>query len=348
MFKNYLQVQWRRWRASWRDTWLLLRQFARPLFLFVAAMLGSGWLYFVLSIQLGEPLGSLAEAVYLTLSLSFLQASMDFPQHFALQAFYFVMPVVGLGLLATGLTDFAVMLFNRRARSKEWEMAVASTFTNHTVLMGLGHLGFRVTQNLHKMQEPVVVIDIQPTSDLLSTVQAMNIPVLVDDATRLATLEAAGVRQAKTIVLCSQEDSLNLQVALKARSLNPNIRVVIRIFDEEFAASLQQQFGFQAYSATSMAAPAFAASAAGADITRPITVEGESLSLARLKVEAGAKFRNLSVSEVEKRYNLSIILLKHAGEPDMHPSGKRSITVGDTLVALGNPESLNIFVHDSQ
>ncbi len=339
---------WRKWRASWRDTLLLLREFRRPLVLFILAILGSGSLYFFLAGQVGEPLDSLAEGVYTALTLSFLQPVGDFPRHPVLQVFYFLMPVVGIGLLATGLADFGVMLFNRRARSKEWEMAVASTFSNHTILVGLGHLGYRVVQNLHSMEEPVVVIELNPSADLITNVQAMNIPVLHDDATRQLALEAAGIRRARTIVLCSQNDSVNLQIAVKARSLNPEIRVVIRIFDDDFAQALQEQFGFSAMSATSMAAPAFAAAAAGADVTRPITVEGQALSLGRIKIGKTSKLGGLSVSETEQKYDVSVVLLKRAGEPDIHPSGQRTLTEGDTLAVLGNPERISILVHDNQ
>jgi voltage-gated potassium channel len=149
-------------------------------------------------------------------------------------------------------------------------------------------------------------------------------------------------------VLCSQNDSLNLQIAVKARSLNPQIRVVIRIFDDDFAQSLQEQFGFTALSATGMAAPAFAAAAAGADVTRPIMVEGEALSLGRLCVGKTSKLQNVDVSNIEQRYDLSVVLLKRAGEPDMHPSGERTLKEGDTLAVLGNPQKISVLVHDNQ
>jgi len=339
---------WQKWRASWRDTLLLLREFRSPLMLFALAISGSGFLYYQIAAWVGEPLNSLVEAIYTTLSLSFLQPLGDFPSHPALQVFFFLMPIIGIGLLATGLADFGVMLFNRRARSKEWEMAVASTFSNHTILIGLGHLGYRVIQNLHEMDEPVVVIELNPSADLTATVQAMNIPVLQDDATRQLALEAAGVRRARTILLCTQNDSMNLQIAVKARSLNPAIRVVIRIFDDDFAQSLQEQFGFSALSATSMAAPAFAAAAAGADVTRPITIEGEALSLGRLKVGKVSKLNNANVARIEQKYDVSVVMLKRAGEPDLHPLGTRILNEGDTLAVLGNPQKISVLVHDNQ
>ena len=49
-------------------------------------------------------------------------------------------------------------------------MAVASTYNQHTVLVGLGHLGYRVIQKLHEMEENVVVVEINPKVDTLAAV----------------------------------------------------------------------------------------------------------------------------------------------------------------------------------
>lgn len=343
-----MRLNTRKFQASWRDTMLLLREFRQPLVVFSLALLIGASLYYQLARGYGEPIRSFSEALYLILTLTFLQSGGEFPTRPALQVFYFIMPLIGLVIVAQGLADFGYLLFNRRARSKEWEMAVASTFENHTVLVGLGHLGYRVAQNLFKMEEPVVVIELNPNADLVGTVQAMNIPVIQDDAARQTVLEAAGIRRAKTIVLCSQNDSMNLQIAVKARNLNPAVRVVIRIFDDDFAESLQQQFGFVALSATSMAAPAFAASAAGADVTRPITVEGQSLSLGRLAVKEGSKLHWRSVSEIESRYDVSVVLLKNQRNLDLHPTGEQVLRSGDIVAVLGSPDRLNAVVHDNQ
>jgi len=227
-------------------------------------------------------------------------------------------------------------------------MAVASTFSNHTVLVGLGHLGYRVVHQLHTLDEQVVVIELNPSADQVSAVQKMGVPVIQDDAARPAALEAAGVERAKTIMLCTQNDALNLQIAVKARSINPRIHVVIRIFDEDFARSLQEQFGFTALSATAMAAPAFAAAAAGSDITSPITVEGESLSLVRIEVGATSALIGKTVGEIEQNYDLSIVLLKHGNKKDMHPAATQTLSQGAILGILGTPAQLNRIVHDNR
>ena len=343
-----MNVRWRQWRASWRDTWLLLGEFRNPLLFFLAAILGGGGVYFTIATSVGEPVESLPEAVYLILTLAFLQPSGDFPRSPFLQIFYFAMPLIGIGTLAQGLADFGILLFNRRARSKEWEMAVASTLNKHHILVGLGHLGYRVIEQLHQMEQEAAVIERNPSADLTSSVQKMGIPVIQDDASREAALVAAGVRRAKSIILCTQNDTLNLKIALKARSLNPKIQVIVRIFDDDFAQALHDQFGFNAMSATGIAAPAFASSAAGADITNPISVEGEALSLARLTIGPSARVSGMTVGQVEDGYDVSIILVRHDNNSDMHPTDSLSLAGGDTLAVLGRPDKLNLLVHDSQ
>ncbi len=339
--------QLRLWQANLRETGVLLREFRQPVLTFSIAIIGLGILYHYLAIQSGEPLSGISEAIYLMLTLAFLQPAGSFPRTPILQAFYFLLPIIGVGTLAQGLAEFGVMLFNRRARSKEWEIAVASTFQDHTVLVGLGHLGFRVVEKLHEMKEHVVAIEQNPSKDTFAAVQRMNIPVIQDDATRMIALENAGVAKAKTIILCAQNDSLNLQIALKARTINPKIQVVIRIFDEEFAKSLQEQFGFNALSGTGMAAPVFAAAAAGADVTNPISVEGQQLSLARLTIKLDSSFVGKTVGFIEDNYHISMILVRHDHHTEMHPTDSKIINGGDVLAVLGGPQQLSNLMHDN-
>lgn len=340
-------MRWRNLRASWRDTLLLLREFRFALLLFGLITLGAGVVYFSIARWVGEPLSSVQEAIFWVLALTFMEMPGAFPKHPALQMFNFLMPLIGIGLLATGLLDFGIMFFNRRTRHKEWEMAVASTFNRHIVLVGLGHLGFRVLKHLHQMGEDVVVIELDPDRDLIPSVKAMNIPVIQGDATRQNTLEAAGIRRAHAIVLCAQNDAANLQIAVKARSLNPNLHVVIRIFDDDFAQALEEQFGYKALSSSQMSAPTFAAAAIGADVTRPLTIEGESFSLGRVFIQEHSKLCHKNIAEIEQMYDLSVILLKRDNFSDTHPPGTISLKPQDHLVVFGNPEHIGRLVHDS-
>jgi len=336
-------------RASLRDTLLLLSEFRTALVLFIFAILGGGLLYQTIARQAGEPVHNFTEAIYIVLSLAFFQPPVDFPNSPFLEAFFFVMPLIGIGTLALGLADFGYLFFNRRARSKEWEVAIASTLDKHHILVGLGHLGFHVVQHLKgAMNRPMAVIELDPSADLISAVQEMDIPIIHDDGSRESALEAAGVRRASSIILCIQDDAVNLKIALKARSLNPNIRVIIRIFDDDFAKALTQQFGFIALSGTGLAAPAFAASATDSEITRPISIEGESFSLAKITISPGCLLEGKTVGQIEDSYIVSLILVRHEGKSDFHPTDSHPVVSDDMLAVLGRPDRLHQLIHDSQ
>ncbi len=282
------------------------------------------------------------------MTMIFFQAGNELPRAWYLQIFFFVMPILGLSILAQGLTEFGVMLFNRRSRGKEWQMAVASTYSNHIVLVGLGHLGYRVVNQLHKLNQDVVVIEREPRDDLVANLRGLGVPILEGDATREAMLDAAGIRRARVLVLCTQNDNLNMQIAVKARSMHADLRVVMRIFDDDFARALEHQFGFHAVSATGMAAPIFAAEAIGIDISQPITVDGQALILARLSVSPQSKLANLTVSEIEQNYDVSVVLLGNAGERDFHPAGSRRLAAGATLAVLGGPDQIDRLVKENR
>jgi len=334
----------RKIKAGWRDTWVLLREFALPVSIFIITILGGGLIYFFLARFAGEPLPTPLEAVYQVLMMTFLQTGGSFPEAWYLGLFYFVMPLVGLILLTHGVTEFGVMLFNRRARAKEWEVAVASTYNNHIILVGLGHLGFRVAEQLISMEQEIVIIEANPKADLINSIKTMGIPVIQDDATRELALESAGVRHARAIIICTQNDSLNLKVALKARKLRPEIQVVIRIFDDDFAQALQQQFGYIAFSATGMAAPAFAAAASGVEMTQPITIEGQAMSLAHLKVEPSSQLVDLTINDMEQKYNLSVVFMRRNSFSDFHPSADTRVLTLDVLAVLGGPNEIRTLV----
>jgi voltage-gated potassium channel len=340
-------VRLRRVRASIRDTWLLLREFAGPLFAFVIAIVGGGLLYYALSIYAGSDVHTPFASIYNVLLLTFLQSAEAFPEQWYLGIFYFMMPVIGIIIVSHGVTEFGMMLFNRRERGKEWEMAVASTFSNHHILVGLGHLGYRVVRSLHDMDQDVVVVEANPSAELVASVKRLKIPVIEDNASREPTLEAAGVKKARSIVLCTQNDSLNLQIALKARHLNPSIRVVVRIFDDDFAQALHEQFGFTAFSATNMAAPSFAAAAAGVDMTNPITIEGKTLSLARLSITSNSQISKMSVGELEKSYDVSVVMLQRNHEADFHPDPEIQLASEDALAVLGGPTEISLLVQEN-
>ena len=75
-------------------------------------------------------------------------------------------------------------------------------------------------------------------------------------------LREAGVERAAVIVLTGDDDLGNLNTALAASELNPAIRVVIRMFDQELGAHIPDLFpDAVALSSSALAAPGFVSAA---------------------------------------------------------------------------------------
>jgi voltage-gated potassium channel Kch len=77
-------------------------------------------------------------------------------------------------------------------------------------------------------------------------------------------LRQANIATAKAIIITTHDDLTNISIALDARRLNPQIAVVVRLFDLELGAHLEQDAGIQrALSTSALAAPAFVGAALG-------------------------------------------------------------------------------------
>lgn len=325
----------RRVTAALRDTWVLVREFRDGLILFAAILLIGALSFRLLwNASQPEPLRFL-EALFAMLTMIFLQPTLDFPEQWYLDLYFFVMPVLGIIALARGLSDFAALLFNRRSRQNEWEVAVISTMRDHIIVAGVGHLGIRVVRELVLTDEDVVVIEQKAESSRLDEVRSYDIPVLVGDARSPEVLRRAGIEQASALIVCTNDDLINLQIASRVREIDANIRIVMRMFDDEFARFIAERFGIAAVmSASGMAAPAFAGAATGTEITQTFKVGDQVLAMGRIDVQRGSRLDGATIGEVERSTDASIVLLRSDSGVDLRPPPDALLHAGDEIAVV--------------
>jgi Trk K+ transport system NAD-binding subunit len=326
-----------------RDTLVLLRQFRGALFAFALTVVGGGSLYYWLAQRAAQTHpANLLESWYLALLMIFLQAGDTLPRVWYLELFYFFLPVIGLAVLSQGVADFGLLLFNRRARGEAWQVALAETYSNHIVIIGLGHLGFRVARALHQLGESYVAIEMDPEADLLAQVQSWDVPVIQGDANKYDVLRRAGIDRAHTVVIVTSDDTLNLQIAIHARAVNPRIRTIVRLFDDDFAREVRIAFGITAaYSASALAAPAFAAAAANLDVAEPVNVGGRTLNMSHFTLRPGSPLADRPVGEVERAYDLSVVLLRRDDRSELHPADELLLAPGDQITVFADSGTLH-------
>ncbi|GAB4475018.1 MAG: hypothetical protein Kow00124_15560 [Anaerolineae bacterium] len=322
-----------RLRAQWRDTQVLFREFRGLLTAFALVVLACATSFMLLwnSFTSYERL-AFPEALYFVITMLFLETTIEFPGEWFLELYFFLMPVVGLIFLGLGVADFAVLLFNRKAREKEWEAAVASTFNRHIIVCGVGHLGIRVVRELVILHEDVVVIEHKPDNHRLQEVRSYDIPVIIGDAREESILEKAGLERASSVIICTNDDLINLQIVSRIREMNESIRVVMRMFEDEFGHSVAEHFNVNAVmSASALAAPAFAGAAVKTEIMHTFAVAGRVMGMGRLEVEVGSALDGSTISTLEHELDVSVIMLQSNSTMDITPSGDRVLSAGDVL-----------------
>jgi Trk K+ transport system NAD-binding subunit len=320
-------------RAIWRDTSALWKEFRRPFLVFLIAIFGGGWLYGELLVQAGYPRLAYVDLPYVMLTLMVLETAMDLPPEPYLMAFWYLMPAIAVYVIGHGAVDFVRLFFNRGERRRAWEEAVASTYRNHVVVLGVGHVGLRVIRTLAQMGFEVVAINLTLDDEVDNELSGLSVPCVVADGRLPATLEKAGLQHARALVICTSDDYLNLEVTMRAREFSPNVRIVVRMWDSQFANQLNRFMGVESVlSASDLAAPAFAGAALGVEIAQTLRIHGVDYSMIRLKVESGSFLENATVGELQVRHDMDIVLHERDGDAEVHPDNSTPVHTGDTLV----------------
>lgn len=189
----------------------------------------------------------------------FFQPTEPFPATRLARIVYWITPGVGAILLAQGLLKVGASLFDLAARREMWVRIVSEQMRDHIVVCGLGHVGYRVVEELRRLGEPIVAVEKREHDSFVETVRDLGIAVHVGDARRDELLLATGIARAKAVVCATNDDMANLEIALDAKRMNPEIRVVLRMFDQRLAAKVGGALELdQCFSTSAVAAPLIA------------------------------------------------------------------------------------------
>ncbi|MBF0329701.1 MAG: NAD-binding protein [Nitrospirae bacterium] len=199
--------------------------------------------------------------------------------------------IIGIMLMLSGISLFTILfaMITDTLIKKRMDLMLGrkrSRLSGHIVLCGTGDVGIRILEDLLALGEKVVVVEKNPENKFFAAVKEMNIPFIISDATQEKTLSDANIPGAKAIICAMDNDIINLEVGLNARALNRNIRVVLRIFDKDFASRIEKCFDIHyALSSSHIAAPAFASAAQGTGVVNTLDIEGELLFLVQEKLD---------------------------------------------------------------
>lgn len=207
--------------------------------------------------------------------------------------------------------------------------------SGHVVLLGLGKVGTRVLARLRELGIPVVCVEEDPEARGVPLARRLRVPTVIGDVTDEGVLEAAKIHRAHGLLALTSSDTTNLEAALYARSVKPDLRAALRLYDDAFATAVYRtlrvahpQALTRSRSVSTLAAPAFAGAMMGRQILGAIPVERRVLLVAALDVAGHPQLEGRTIDESFRAGAWRVLALDSA-EPDERLPDLASAPSGD-------------------
>ncbi|MCY3797815.1 MAG: NAD-binding protein [Chloroflexi bacterium] len=330
-------------RVGWHDTRALLNEFRKPLFVFFFALFVGGFVYWYLNNTFSDNEAlDLIDMPYYMLAFMVLESPLEVPEEPYLIVFWYVMPLVTVYVVGRGAADFLRLFIDREQRGGAWEVAVASTFRRHIIVVGIGHTGMRIVRELRQMGFEVVAVDSDINKDAHDRLHDLDVPLIAGDARNEQVLQSARLDHAMAAIICTSDDYVNLEVAMRMRAMNENTRLVTRMSDKRLPKKFECHLKVEVLSTSDLAASAFAGAAVGAEIMETLHIAGLEYSMIRFIVRQGSFMDGATVSRIQEKEGVDIVLLhrENGGAPDVHPDGQRILKAGDTIVLFAHHDRI--------
>lgn len=194
------------------------------------------------------------------------------------------------------------------------------------LVCGLGSLGQHCVANLKTFGVRVNAIELQPTERW----EIPDLPDLLDilvtgDCRDADVLERAGVHRSRAALILTTNERVNLEAALSARVLNPNIRLVVRSEKYNLNELLEQELtNFIAFEPTQLAAPSFALEALDEEMIGFFKVENQPFRVVKRTVKREDSWcKNRKVYEIINRDRR---VLRHLKAEEASPASEEWLT----------------------
>lgn len=215
---------------------------------------------------------------------------------------------------------------------------------DHSVIAGLGRVGFAVARTLAERGAAFVVID--RDGDVLGKAQELGWLHVQGDATEQDVLVEAGVERARSLICAMDTDADNTFVVLTAKTINPAIFVVARTTTESAEDKLRRAGADRVITPSVIGGRRLATMVLNPVVSDYLDLVshtgGLEFRLEELEVRAGCELDGSTVGEahVRDRTGAYILALASGGRIASSVSPQTRLSAGDRLIALGTSAQL--------
>ncbi len=212
------------------------------------------------------------------------------------------------------------------------------------VLCGLGRMGTRILKHLHAANLPVVVIDNRCLPD---DERLQGARLVCGDCRQRAVLKAADVAQARGVLILTNDDLVNISTTLMVRALNPTVRVVLRMFNQNLLVRLGRVLhNVHALSTSLLTAPVLAMTAVAGQGLAAFDVDGDEdgeRRIVELQINAGSPLLGRTIGEVVAYREAAVLAHWPTDGPErflIDVDVETRLQPGDHLVVCAQPGAL--------
>jgi Trk K+ transport system NAD-binding subunit len=252
-----------------------------------------------------------------------------------LQLFAFV-----LNLAGTAFVGVLYALLTEALLSSKFEFPKSrppNPLANHIVIIGLGRVGQKVASLLQEFRQDIVGVSFSQDFDRSILPQ---MPLIVGNLNE--ALAKANLQTAKSVIVATDDEILNLEIALMAKTANPGNQIVIRTYGQDLSRHLAKLLpDANILEAYRLAAEAFAGAAFGENIITVFCLENQNILVTEYTIETNDTLNGLLILEVSYGYGVEVIAHSKPNQNlTLMPSGDVKLAVGDRLIIFATVEGL--------
>ena len=156
----------------------------------------------------------------------------------------------------------------------------------------------------------------------------------------LKILEQAGVMEAKTVIITTHNDAMNIYLAFYCRQLRPEVQIISRATNERSVAKLHMAGADLVLSYASMGANSII------NILKndEISMFTEGLNIFRRPMPRSLVGKNLVQSNIRQTTGCSVIAIKSAGKLIVGPDPVMFLKESEELILIGTTEAEQAFL----
>ena len=205
------------------------------------------------------------------------------------------------------------------------------------LVIGAGKVGHAAVKALKRKGLPVHAID--RTREALAPLASIVDATFAGDAAHRSVLEEAGILEARSVVLTTNDDAMNIYLTVYCRRLKPDLRIVSRITHRRNLEAIHRAGADSVLSYTTLGIGAVMSLLRG----YPPVLLGEGVELFSHRVPHPLAGRPLRDSGIGSRTGLSVVALQHGEELTTPLTSDTVLPEDGTLLMLGSDEQRAAF-----